>query len=154
MKEFYKLKMYREEDNSVNLWVHTFISFHETECYHYCLPEFQRDSLSSIFVNDGETMAQSLKRRGISFSRIHKTCSRKAFDTKEEAYDNFIYLKKKHLQHLSRDIETIEHILKFNEKRVFGDLKDNKYSFRVPSEEDFERQKLDEKLDFDVDLLF
>lgn len=148
MKEFYQLKMYRDEDNSINLWVNIFVSFHETECYHYCLPEFQRDSLSSVFVNDGETMVQSLKRRGISFSRIHKTCSRKAFDTKEKAYENFIYLKKHHLAHLKRDIETVENILKFDEEKSFNDLIDEKYRIRFPSKDGFTPKKPDE-LDLD-----
>ena len=130
-KEFYQIKL-NPTEGGISLWVNKFYSFHETPCYHYCMEEWQRNLVSSCFVNDKETIVQSLKRRGIKFSRIHKTCSRKAFDTKEKAYDNFIFLKKRHLAHIKRDAKMIEEVLKFNDEKSFGDLEDHGHSFLIP----------------------
>jgi len=136
MKEFYQFKMYPEE-SGVALWLNKFFSFHETECYHYCLPELMTNCNSSVFLNKGESMAQSLKRRGVKFYKIHKTCSRKAFDTKEKAYANFLFLKKRQLAHLQRDIEMVKIILKFSEDSKFSDLKDLGHCFELPNTQDF-----------------
>lgn len=131
-KEFYQLKLNPTEGGIV-LWLNKFYSFHETPCYHYCMQEWQRNLVAPCFVKKSETIVQSLKRRGIKFSRIHKTQSRKAFDTKEKAYNNFIFLKKRHLSHLKRDIKMINEVLKFDDEKSFGDLEDYGHSFLIPN---------------------
>ncbi len=131
-KEFYQLKLNPTEGGIV-LWLNTFYSFHETPCYHYCVTEWNRDLIAPCFVNEGETIAQSMKRRGFKFLRIHKTCSRKAFDTKEKAYNNFIFLKKRQLAHLQRDIKMIKEVIKFNNEKSFDDLEDYGHSFLIPN---------------------
>ena len=130
-KEFYQLKLITTE-SGISLWVNTFYSFHETACYHYCMIEWQRNLVAPCFIGKNETIVQSLKRRGIKFSRIHKTCSRKAFDTKEKAYNNFIFLKKRHLAHLKRDIKVITEVIKFDEEKSFSDLGCHDNLFLIP----------------------
>ena len=135
IKEFYQIKLSPSEDG-ICLWLNKFYSFHETPCYHYCMGEWQRNLVAPHFVNKGETIPQSLKRRGVKFIRIHKTCSRKAFDTKEKAYANFIFLKKRHLAHLERDIIMIKAVLDFHQKNTFDDLTDDGHSLIVPCTRD------------------
>ena len=132
---FYQLKL-NPTESGISMWINEFISFHETPCYHYCLPEWMSYLAKPSFIEGKESMAQSLKRRGVKFSRIHKTCSRKAFDTKEKAYANFIFLKKRHLAHLERDIIMIKAVLDFHQKNTFDDLTDDGHSLIVPCTRD------------------
>ncbi len=86
MKEFYKFSIAPDFDG-LSLWLHRYYSFHETPCYHYCVEEFSKSSVSDCFIINNESMTKSLERRGVKVYRIHKTQSRKAFDTKEKAYE-------------------------------------------------------------------
>lgn len=135
-KLFYKLSIGTDFDG-LSLWVHKFVSFHETPCYHYCVDEFSKSVVSSVHISGNETMVQSLKRRGVKFHRIHKTCSRKAFDTKEKAYDNFMYLKKLQLKHLENNISIIKKLVEFNDVSSFSDLKDEGHAMLLPNTKDF-----------------
>ena len=134
-KVFYQFKL-NPTESGISMWINKFISFHETPCYHYCLPEWLGNFTHPSYIEGKESMAQSLKRRGVKFSRIHKTCSRKAFDTKEKAYANFIFLKKRHLAHLERDIIMIKAVLDFHEKKTFDDLADDGHSLIFPDTRD------------------
>ena len=130
-KRYYKYKLSASEDG-VTYYLSTYKSFYETPCYHYCIPEYSM-SASDPFIKDGETILQSIKRRGVKFKKIHKTQSRIAFDTKEQAYDNCIYLKKLQLEHLKRSIKLINLALSEHDSSGFSGLIDHGYTLVAES---------------------
>lgn len=136
MKEFYKFSICTEHEG-LGLWLHKYVSFHETPCYHYCVSEYDKSSISPLLVRDDESMLQSIKRRGKRFLRVHKTCSRKAFDTKEQAYKNFMFLKERQIAHMQRDLKVLNRLVKFNKEMTFDDLKDEGHMMLLPNTSEF-----------------
>ena len=136
MKEFYKFSIAPDFDG-LSLWLHRYYSFHETPCYHYCVEEFSKNRVGDCFIVNGESMTKSLERRGVKVYRIHKTHSRKAFDTKEKAYENFMYLKKLQLGHIEKNISVLKKLIEFNENNSFSDLKDVGHAMMLPNTKDF-----------------
>ena len=144
MKEFYRLSVNYEE-HGLGFWITTYFSLHETPCYYYCVEEFAKLILSHESLRDGETIYQLAKRKGVRLHRIHKTCSRKAFDTKEKAYKNFMFLKRRQLTHLKRDIKVVSRLLEFDESSSYSDLIHQDRTMLMPGTRKF----IDENITFD-----
>tara|TARA_R110002020_G_scaffold475890_1_gene713759 strand:- start:23762 stop:24196 length:435 start_codon:yes stop_codon:yes gene_type:complete len=144
MKEFYKFSVNYDECG-LGVWLSKYFSLHETPCYHYCVDEFSKVIIRNERPSDGESIAAFAKRKGVKIHKIHKTHSRKAFDTKEKAYNNFMYLKGLQLTHLQRDIKVIKELLRFNKDYKYSDLIDQGHSMLMPSTKSF----VDENITFD-----
>jgi len=119
-KVFYKMKLTPTEVG-LSIWTDKYYSVHETECFHFCIAEWQR-GYANVCINEGETQYQSLKRRGIKLKKIAKQSSRFAFETKEQAFENLVYLKKKQLVHLKRDIEFLNCFVSFSKNNGLNNL--------------------------------
>ena len=65
-----------------------------------------------------------------------KTNSRFAFAEKEDAYKQLLFMKKRQLIHLQRDLEFVKAFLRFNKDNGFSDLKGRNDNLFVPNTED------------------
>ena len=144
MKEFYKFSVNYEE-HGLGFWVTKYFSVYETPCYHYCIEEFGQLIIHHEKLLEGESIIQMAKRKSIRVHKIHKTCSRKAFDTREKAYKNFMFLKKRQLVHLQRDIKVVSRLLQFDESNSYSDLVYQDRTMLMPNTKGF----IDENIKFD-----
>ncbi len=135
MKTFYKMTLSPTE-GGLSIWTDRFYSVHETKCYYFCIHQWEKVYINTHLLSEGVTAYEQLKNRKSKFKRIHKTCSRIAFDTKQEAYDSLIYRKKKHLEHINRDMKMISAFMKFNENSGYADLKSVHGQDFIPDTED------------------
>lgn len=126
MKTFYRMKLIPTE-SGLTIWTDEYYSVHETPCYHFCIAEWLRASYE-IANHD----YKSLKKRGVKLKKIAKLGSRFAFETKEQAFNNLIYLKGRQLMHMKRDMEFLKTFLEFNDTKGFNDLEEKYGSLVVP----------------------
>ena len=135
MQEFYKMKLFPNEGG---LCVHTevYLSVHETPCFHFCIPEWRKNYISTRLLSEGVSAYEQLKKRSTKFKRIAKINSRFAFDTKEKAYDQLVFMKKRQLVHLNRDIELLGAFMSFNKKGGYNDLESDHGQAFVPGTND------------------
>lgn len=107
-KIFFKCKLTPTE-YGLEVWTDKFISIHETECFHFCVLEYNYRLLSSM-KNSDETELQYARRKKI-LKRIDKNRSRIAFETLEKALEHLKLLKRSQLEHMKRDSLFIEKFL-------------------------------------------
>ena len=131
MKEFYKMKLVPTE-GGLSVWTNTYFSVHETPCFYFCVSDWQITSVPT-HCRGTEAGYEMLKNRCVKFKRIAKINSRFAFETKELAYNNLVYLKKLQLGHLNRDIELLGAFISFNEKKGMTDLSNEHGQLFVPN---------------------
>lgn len=105
--EFINMKL-TESFNGLVLRPEKFISIRETEYIHWCIREEDKQKLRINNRQSGHTDYQHAKQIGIKLFRIYKSGSRIAQETPEKALERLIFLKRKQLQHLRRDISFIE----------------------------------------------
>jgi len=137
---FYKMKIVVEE-TGLTIITNKFHSFHETECFHFCIQGFNKGFLAHPLMDESKTILQNLKRMNIRVYRIHKSGSRIAFKTEQEALDNLIMMKIRHINHMERDIEFYRAFLSVMKETKLNELderyKSDMQSFRsVPETED------------------
>ena len=138
MKKFYKMKLIPTE-GGLSVWANTYVSIHETPCYHYCIPDWNK-GLLGVVGDQKETLYEKAKARNIKVHKVHKTSSRFAFETKELAYENLLYLKKRQLIHLNRDIELLTKFLNFNEGAGYKDLDNSHGQLFVPDSDELVKE--------------
>lgn len=109
-KEFYKMRLIPTEEG-LTVWTDTWISIHETPCFHYCIQEHNKSYLSAPMNIHGKPNLQVAKGYRLKIKRVDKRASRFAFDTKEGAFKHLQFLKRKQLNHMKRDISFIERFL-------------------------------------------
>ena len=131
MKELFKMILTPTE-GGLSVWTHSYFSVRETPCYYFCVTDWQITSVP-IHCRGTEIGYEMLKARGVKFKRIAKLNSRFAFETKELAYDNLVYLKKLQLGHLNRDIELLGAFISFNENKGMTDLSNQHGQLFVPN---------------------
>lgn len=74
-----------------------FECIHETPTFAYCVPSWC----------SGYQSLKAAKAAGVKIHRVHKTCSRKIFSTKDAAFDQLKLRKRYHERHLRRNLEVI-----------------------------------------------
>lgn len=131
MKEFYKMKLFPIEGG---LCVHTevYLSVHETPCFHFCIPEWQKHYISTHLLSEGVSAHEQLKEIDVKLKRVAKINGRFAFDTKQKAYDQLLFMKKRQLIHLNRDIELLGAFISFNKESGYDDLQSEQGQSFVP----------------------
>ena len=134
-KIFYKMRLVPSEQG-LSIWTDRFYSVHETPCYHFCIAEWQRGFDVPALIKDGETAYQSLKRRGVKLRKVAKQNSRVAFEDREQAFKNLIYLKGRQLMHMKRDLEFLNAFLSFTKDNTLDDLQDVHSQLIVPKTKD------------------
>lgn len=84
----------------------------ETPCYYFCSDARYKGKIGNL-----------------KLKKIHKTCSRFAFDTKQKALDNLIIKKKHQLWHAVRTKAVIGELLKHIDGKKVDDFKavENQY---------------------------
>ena len=78
-----------------------FIVIHETEHFWHCVPEFMRGRLN---VRSNELTEIQYARKRKLVKKVGKKSKRFAFETESEAMDHLIFLKKRQLIHLVREM--------------------------------------------------
>lgn len=116
-KIFYKKRLIPDEAGLV-VWTNKWVSIHETQCFHYCIPEHYHSI--GLRPREGETLLQAAKREKI-LKRVSKVGSRFAFDTEEKAMDHLRLLKRKQASHMAREMKFIEHFLQCERFEQDGD---------------------------------
>lgn len=106
---YYKAKLHMAEPG-MQVQFKEFHQIHETECYSYCVDDWNFPIPQSLKLV-GETDIKAAKRRGIKIHRIHKTSSRVAFDTKEKAFNQLVFLKRRQINHMKRDVDLFSYFL-------------------------------------------
>lgn len=104
----------------------TFVSIHETPCFHFCVAEF-RARMINILKKPEESAIQYCRRTKI-LKKISKDSSRIAFKTEEQALKHLRFLKVRQLGHLTRDKAFVEKFLATKDE----DLKKNCRGLAVP----------------------
>lgn len=108
MKTYYKCKLIPSE-LGLEIITDEWVSIKETPCYHYCISKFNY----GIFKNATNPYEAAKKRNAVK--RVHKTNSRFAFPTKEEALDHLRMLKIKQLAHFERETALINAFIQSEE---------------------------------------
>ena len=131
-KKFYKFKLHTGSD-CMSIHEDTFICFHETECYYFCVEDWQYQYLNGLPYprKEGESDLAFFKRIRVKVRGIKKDGSRIAFDTKQKAYENLKYLKELQIGHLERNLKFIKASLKeMRSVEKYEDLDGNRYNGR------------------------
>lgn len=97
----YEFKMYPNE-GGLSLTTNEYISIKETPCYYWCISECWKGLITTM---------EDAKKYNKRIIKIHKTNSHKAFTTKEAAFKNFAYRKRKHKFHLESSLKFVSHFL-------------------------------------------
>ena len=121
-KPFYKMQLHPGE-YGVKVFTTTFFSIHETECFNFCVNEFALMRMNGYGNLKNESQTAKAKRALVKVHRVAKVGSRVAFDSKQKAYDHLIFMKKRHVRHLQRDIELIGLSLKALLNSTFEEMK-------------------------------
>jgi len=122
MKEFYKCKLMPCEEG-LSIYVQKYVSVHETPCFHFCIEDHHKGWLAKPLKKyKGESNIKALKRMRVKIYRVAKQCSRIAFETEQEAYDQLLFLKRRQINHLKRDIEFLDNFINYGSKRKFKDI--------------------------------
>lgn len=124
-KVFFKMRLIPTEDG-LKIWTDTFLAIHETSCYCFAIPEFARCFFTPALTLENETPYQYARRTKRKIHRISKENSRFAFETKEGAFQHLMFLKRKQLQHMKRDMSFIERFLTDAKGKQFDDFRDDK----------------------------
>jgi hypothetical protein len=110
-KDYFKITHCYDENGAV-LVCDKYIQIHETPCFSFCLYERDYNRLINIKSLHEERLIDKAKRIGtFRIKRIHKINSRFAFDTKQKAFDNFLYLKELQIGHMERNIAILTPLL-------------------------------------------
>lgn len=120
-KVFYKCRLMPCEEG-LSVYVKKFISAYETPCFHFCIEEHNRGRLAVPLINEGENNRQALERMKVKVFRVAKSGSRVAFETEQEAYEQLVFLKRRQLAHLNRDIEFLNAFINYGSDRQFNDI--------------------------------
>jgi hypothetical protein len=126
---FYKMTLWPTE-MGLTLITHKYISIRETKHTHFCLAEFEY-SLNRCQQKPGESDWDTAKRRKIKPRRISKAGSRIAHPDEQAAFSHLIFLKRKQLQHMERDIEFINAFLQHADSKVEAGFEPDAYGRRV-----------------------
>lgn len=134
MKELYKMKLIPAE-GGLSVWTNTYIVVRETPCYYFCVTDYQIKSIPE-HCRGTKVGLDMLKARNTKLKRIAKENSRFAFETKELAYDNLLFLKRCQMVHMQRDMEFLREFIKFNKESKFENLDNNHDQLFVPNTSD------------------
>lgn len=100
MKTFYKARLIPEETGLI-VWMDKYYSVKETPCFHFCVGELDKWRVDSSVLPIKKKMLK----------RIHKTSSRFAFDTEEQAIEHLRMMKRRQLRHMEREKDFIDSFL-------------------------------------------
>ena len=119
MKEYYKFYSSIDEDG-IQLYCKVFYSIHETPLFHFCAEK--HDKLRFNFAYRGHEKTHPItfaKSRLIKIKKISKESSRFAFNTKDEAFEHFKWMKNLQVNHIKRKLREVEIITKsINDKSI------------------------------------
>lgn len=125
---FYKARLVMTEEG-MQVQFQEFNCIHETECYAYCINSWS--SVPSPLKHEGETELQAAKRMKIKIFRIHKASSRIAFKTKELAFNQLVFLKRRQINHMKRDIDLFSYFLDRTADSGLSALKQEFYPYKL-----------------------
>lgn len=128
-KTYYKMKLIPSEDG-LSLWVTRWICIRETEHIAYCVPESVMRGLQITARGQGQSLYDAAKKEKYC-RRIHKTCSRIAFPTEQEAFEHLRFLKRRQLNHIKRDQIFIERFLEDTKNKTITDFLPDRLGDRV-----------------------
>ena len=118
---FYKCQLMPCEEG-LSIYVKKYTSVHETPCFHFCIEEHNKGWLARPLIQGGENNRQALERMKVKVHRIAKSGSRIAFETEQEAYEQLLFLKRRQLGHLNRDIEFLSNFINYGSDKKFKDI--------------------------------
>lgn len=104
MKIYYKARLEADETGLVVV-MDEWHCIHETPCYAYCVRAYYAHLLK------GKPLKACKRYPGAQLKRIHKTCSRFAFDQPEDALKHLHFMKCKQLKHLERQQQFLKAFL-------------------------------------------
>lgn len=102
-KKFYKMRLSEDEDG-LSVITTEYVPIHETHCVFFCVDKRWLSRFNSVLMKQGESKLQFAKRVGIKVRQIHKSGSRIAFESKEKALNHLLWMKKRQIRHLNRQI--------------------------------------------------
>lgn len=104
MKEFYRKRIIATE-SGLEIITETWHPIRETECINFCVSSHHIKMFNRAAAQGEKITARALaKRMGFPVKQIHKAYSRFAFDTQAKAFDHMVFLQKRRLGHLERDL--------------------------------------------------
>jgi len=106
---YYKAKLVMTEEG-MQVVFHEMHQIHETECFSYCVDK-PRFPIPEVIKLSGESDLKAAKRLNMKIYRIHKKDSRIGFKNKDAAFKNLLFLKRKQINHMQRDIDLLSYFL-------------------------------------------
>lgn len=123
----------------INVEMEEFKIIHETRCVAYCVNDYDYKIVCGYKKPD-ESLMQAAKRLCRKVRHIHKSGSRIAQPTQEEAFNRLKFLKRRQIRHLKRELDLIS---LFSSKTQDADLsalqKNDRYThdtYLVPDTEE------------------
>ncbi|SEG21752.1 hypothetical protein [Marinobacterium lutimaris] len=129
-KIYYKMTLAPAEEG-MTITTKKFVSIHETPCFHYCVLERDR-GFAELVINGKQysgTPLTRLKKCHIRVFRIDKVNSRIAFPTEQKAYEHLLFLKRKHIANMKRDMALVTAFLEESEGKQLDDFEKNDWGW-------------------------
>jgi len=126
---FYKMR-HAVDDQGIVILTKELVSIHESECWHWCV---EKRCVGYIRSNQkhSESMLQAAKRYGGKIYKVAKVGSRVAFNTEQKAFEHFMMLKRRQIDHMKREIEILEELQKKAEGLDIQSISSGVYGGRV-----------------------
>lgn len=128
-KIFYKMR-HAIDDQGIVVITKELMSVHESPCWYWCVEKRELGYIKS-FKLDGETLLQAAKRIRYKIYKVAKSGSRVAFDTLPKAFDHLMFLKRKQIGHMKRELEILEEFTKKADGIDIESIKPGSYGERV-----------------------
>ncbi len=108
-KVFYKARLAMTEEG-MQVVFDKYHAIHETNCYFFCVRTWNYP-IPSPLKKHGESDYQTAKRIKYKIIKVQKGCSRIAFETEDDAFSNLLFLKRRQIGHMKRDLDLLQFFL-------------------------------------------
>lgn len=106
-KIFYRMR-HAIDESGINVITTELASIHESHCWHWCIDKRRIGCVRTIAERNEESMLKAAKRDKAKIYKVAKDGSRVAFETPQQAFLHLLFLKRKQIGHMKREIEILE----------------------------------------------
>ncbi|MGE6778309.1 hypothetical protein ACQKFL_11780 [Vreelandella titanicae] len=128
---FYKMRTAIDEDG-INVITTELVKIHDSNCWYWCIDKSRIGYVKTIADRNHEPMLKAAKRDKTKIYKVAKDgSSRVAFETPQQAFLHLMFLKRKQIGHMKREIEILEEFTKKAEGLDIESIKPGSYGERV-----------------------
>lgn len=127
---FYKMRTAVDEDG-INVITTELVKIHDSHCWHWCIEKRRIGYVKGIAERNDESMLKAAKRNRDKIYKVAKEGSRVAFETPQQAFLHLLFLKRKQIGHMKREIEILEEFTSKSEGLDIESIRPGGYGQRV-----------------------